>query len=42
MKFYPLKEAEKNQEVLAAEYREAREIGVVKLGDTHLYFKKGR
>ncbi len=42
MKFYPLKESEENQESLAAEYGEAREIGVVRLGEAHLYFKKGR
>ncbi|MCI8466004.1 MAG: hypothetical protein HFI63_09155 [Lachnospiraceae bacterium] len=41
MKFYPLAQAEGNQEELALDYKVAKEIGVVRLGETYLYFRKG-
>lgn len=41
MKFYPLT-VEKDTGGLAADYKSAREIGVVRLGEEHLYFRRAR
>lgn len=41
-KFCPLKTAEQDQEALSREYAAGREIGVVRLGEAHLFFRKGR
>lgn len=42
MKFYPLKTAEANTESLQTEYRNAREIGKLRLGVERLYFRAAR
>ena len=42
MKFCPLTEEEPEKEALAADYKEAKEIGVVRLGGAHLYFRRAR
>ena len=42
MKFYPLTDAAPASADLAAEYDAAREIGVVRLGTEHLFFRSRR
>lgn len=42
MKFYPLTEPAQKEEYISSEYRSAREIGVVRLGEGYLYFRKSR
>lgn len=41
MNFYPLLETEKQTDGLDGEYRDAREIGKIKMGELHLFFKRG-
>lgn len=41
MKFTPLTSPAADSDGLADEYKSAREIGLVRLGDRRLYFKKG-
>lgn len=41
MKFYPLTVEAENQNALAAEYKAAREIGKVRLGELHLFCRAG-
>lgn len=41
MRFYPLVEAGRQEGSLDGEYRDAREIGKVKMGELHLFFKSG-
>ena len=40
MKFHALTSVTADKNILAAEYKSGREIGIVKLGDTCLYFRK--
>ena len=40
MKFYALTSETADTNVLAAEYKSGREIGIVKLGETCLYFRR--
>ena len=40
MRFYALTSEAVDKNVLAAEYKSGREIGIVKLGETCLYFRK--
>lgn len=42
MKFNPLKTAEMNMESLQTEYKNAREIGKLRLGTERLYFRSAR
>lgn len=42
MKFYPLTAPAQDADVVSSEYRSAREIGVIRLGERHLYFRKSR
>lgn len=42
MKFCPLTNEEPDKEALAADYKTATEIGVVRLGRVHLYFRRAR
>ena len=42
MKFYPLKAVEANTESLQTEYKSAREIGKLRLGEERLYFRSAR
>ncbi len=41
MKFNPLTAAEEDERQLESEYKTAREIGKIKLGELHLYFRSG-
>ena len=41
MRFYPLLETGAEDAGLDGEYRDAREIGRIKLGELHLFFKSG-
>lgn len=41
MNFYPLKQAEYDLEVLKSEYKAAREIGKIRLGERNFFFKSG-
>ena len=41
MRFYPLLETEKQEDGLQGEYRDARQIGNVRMGELHLFFKSG-
>ena len=41
MRFYPLLETAQEDPALDGEYRDAREIGKIKMGELHLFFKKG-
>ena len=41
MKFYPLATDVNNQDELASEYKAAREIGKVRLGELHLFLRTG-
>lgn len=41
MKFYPLTDTQVDSDQLASEYKAAREIGKIKLGELRLYFKAG-
>lgn len=40
MKFCPLKTAETDPSVLAAEYRSAKKVDVFRLGERHIFFRK--
>ena len=40
MRFYALTAETADKNILAAEYKNGREIGIVKLGETCLYFRK--
>lgn len=40
MKLHPLTTAASDKELLEKEYKEAREIGIVKIGETCLFFRK--
>lgn len=40
MKFYPIEEPIEDTNLLAQEYKNGREIGVIKLGETCLFFRK--
>lgn len=42
MKFYPLTSTEENTENLQAEYKTAQEIGKLRLGTKHFYFRSAR
>ncbi|MCC8107332.1 MAG: hypothetical protein LIO99_15260 [Clostridiales bacterium] len=42
MRFYPLTAGEQPDDQLAADYRSAREIGVVRLGEMVFFFKRQR
>jgi hypothetical protein len=42
VKFYPLKTPAAGETPLAAEYKDGREIGVIRLGAGHLFFRKMR
>lgn len=42
MKFHHITTAAENQEELSAEYSSAREIGVLRLGEHYLFFRKAR
>lgn len=42
VKFYEITTLTQSQEELLSEYKSAREIGVVRLGETYLFFRKGR
>ncbi|MCI8549852.1 MAG: hypothetical protein HFI68_04535 [Lachnospiraceae bacterium] len=42
MKYYPLTGEEQEIDKLTADYKSAKEIGVVRLGAEHLYFRKSR
>lgn len=42
MKFYPLKTTEENAQNLQAEYKNAQEIGKLRLGTERLYFRSVR
>ena len=41
MKFYPLASAADSPEALSAEYKAAREIGKIRLGELHLFCRAG-
>lgn len=41
MKFNPLTTSQAEESQLASEYKAAREIGKIRLGELRLYFKKG-
>lgn len=41
MKFYPLTVENRHPDALAAEYKAAREIGRVRLGELHLFLRSG-
>ena len=41
MKFYPLVTTVVNVDSLDTEYKNAREIGIIKLGESCLFFRKG-
>ena len=41
MRFMPLTASQTAEDVLASEYKVAREIGKIRLGELHFYFKKG-
>ena len=41
MRFMPLTASQSAEQTLASEYKVAREIGKLRLGELHLYFKKG-
>ena len=41
MRFYPLTAVEADDGQLASEYKAAREIGKIRLGELRLYFKSG-
>ena len=41
MKFYPLTDTQADSDQLASEYKSAREIGKIRLGQLRLYFKAG-
>lgn len=42
MKFYEMTTLVQNQDELLSEYKSAREIGVIRLGEHYLYFRKSR
>lgn len=42
MKYFPLTTQTLNENELKIEYKSSREIGVVRLGEKHLYFRKLR
>ena len=42
MKFYPLTSTEENAEDLQVEYKTAQEIGKLRLGTKHFYFRSAR
>lgn len=42
MKYYPLTAPANDDGAVSQEYDSAREIGVVKLGESYLFFRKGR
>ena len=42
MKFNPLTDSTRDTELLNTEYKSGRAIGVIRLGDTCLFFKKSR
>ena len=41
MRFYPLTDTQVEDSQLSAEYKTAREIGKIRLGELRLYFKSG-
>lgn len=42
MKFYPLTASKEEQGLLSEEYKAGREIGKIRLGEKHFYFRSGR
>lgn len=40
MKFYPLTVTAQEKELLEAEYKNARKVGIISLGETSLFFQK--
>ena len=41
MKFYPLTASQTEEQTLESEYKTARQVGKLRLGELHLYFKSG-
>ena len=41
MKFYPLTASQSDEHLLDSEYKAARQLGKLRLGELHLYFKSG-
>ena len=41
MKFYPLTDSQAEAGLLESEYKTARQVGKLRLGELHIYFKSG-